>query len=183
MRNKNREQGVRRGQTIVAERERAESESERLLVRKKTQRKHVVSVMLVLVLFAAIGGLVYMGVRSIVRDKVEPKPTEEAYEIEAEIVDESGRGQVSARVKEYIGRIERDFRDLGLRVKRVVLPAGMSRTLYVDLDGETTYFKVSLDRGTAVSAEDAKRMLDYLKEHDLQPEYVDVRVDGKAYYK
>lgn len=143
----------------------------------------MVSVLVVLVLFAVIGGLVYVGITSMVRDKVEMKPVEDSYVIKAEIVDESGGGQISTRVKEYIGRIEQDLRALGYTVKRVVLPAGMSRTLYVDLDGETTYFKASLDRGTAVSAEDIQRMSNYLKEHDLHPEYVDVRVEGKAYYK
>ncbi len=183
MRNKSKERGLRRGQTIVAAREHAESESERMLARKKVQRKHVISVLIVLVLFLAIGGLIYVGIMSMVREKVEMRTSTEEYEIAAEIVDETGGGQVSARVKEYIGRIERDFAMLGFKVKRVVLPTGMSRTLYVDLEGMTTYFKVSLDRGTAVSAEDAKRMIDYLKEHDLQPEYVDVRVQGKGYYK
>lgn len=183
MRNKNKERGLRRGQTIVAERERAESESERMLARKKVQRKHVISVLLVFALFLAIGSLIYVGVTSMVREKVETKTPVEKYEINAEIVDETGGGQISSRIREYIGRIERDFAALGYEVKRVVLPAGMSRTLYVDLEGMTTYFKVSLDRDTAVSAEDAKRMIDYLKEHELQPEYVDVRVQGKGYYK
>lgn len=174
---------MRRGQTIVAERERAESESERMLAHKKVQRKHMVSVLVVLTLFLAIGGLIYAGVTSMVRDKVEMKTPTEEYKIGAEIVDETGGGKISSRVKEYIGRIERDFAALGYQVKRVVLPSGMSRTLYVDLEGMKTYFKVNLDRGTAVSAEDAKRMIDYLKEHELEPEYVDVRVQGKGYYK
>lgn len=183
MRSKSKAQGIRRGQTIVAERERAESESERMVARQKVRRKHVLSVLLVAALFLAIGGLAYVGVSSMVQSKVQPKAPAEEYEINAEVVDESGHTQVSSRVREYIGRLERDFAALGQRVERVVLPAGMSRTLYVDLAGEPTYFKVNMDRGSAVSAEDAKRMLDYLKEHDLHPEYVDVRVEGKGYYK
>lgn len=183
MRSKSKTQGIRRGQTIVAERERAESESEREATRQKVHRKHVVSVLLVTALFLVIGALIYVGVTSIVKSKVEPKAPEEEYKVSAEIVDETGQTKVSSRVREYIGRLERDFAALGQRVERVVLPAGMSRTLYVDLAGETTYFKINMDRGSAVSAEDAKRMLDYLKEHDLHPEYVDVRVEGKGYYK
>lgn len=183
MRRKSSEQGVRRGQTIVAQRERAESESERMLARKKVHQKHVVSVTIVLVLFVVIGGLIYAGVTSMVRDRVEMRVPGETYTITAEVVDESGGGQISARVKEYIGRIERDLTELGYKVTKVVLPAGLSRTLYIDLEGMTTYFKVSLDRGTAVTAEDMVRMVEYLRVHDLTPEYVDVRVERKAYYR
>ena len=86
-------------------------------------------------------------------------------------------------MREYIIQLEEDFRALGYTVTKVILPVNTSRELYVDLAGETTYFKVSMDRGAAVTAEDVERMLRYLKERELAPEYVDVRVEGKAYYK
>ena len=46
------------------------------------------------------------------------------------------------------------------------------------------YFKLSLDRGVGVSAEDMDRMVRYLKKQGfIGVEYVDLRVEGKAYYK
>ena len=44
-------------------------------------------------------------------------------------------------------------------------------------------FKMNIDREPAVSAEDAKRMVNYVTERNIKPEYIDVRVKGKGYYK
>lgn len=174
---------MKRGRTIVAERERVESDSERMQARKRARRKRLAAAVLVGGLIVMVGWLTLRGVRSVIGG-YETEPTETVvYEIKAEIVDEDQRGQISARVKNYIGQLEQDFRDLGKTVRRVVLPAGTSRELYVDLEDEEVYFKVNMDRDSAVSAEDAVRMLKYLEERDLKPEYVDVRIDGRAYYK
>lgn len=184
MRGQEKMQGVKRGQTIVAERERAESDSERMLARKQLRRKRMRSVVSACLMLAILGLLTYLGARELVGfgQRSETDAVEEK-KVTAEIVDESGRGQISARMKEYIIQIEEDFRALGYTVTRVTLPVATSRELYVDLAGETTYFKVSMDRGAAVTAEDAVRMMKYLRDKDLHPEYVDVRIDGKAYYK
>lgn len=175
---------MRRGQTIVAERERVESDSERMRARKRLHRKHTMSVVLVLLMLAVLGLLAYMGMKGVFEKRRSGgEDNEIKYVVTAKIVDEDGRGQISARMREYIAQLEQDFRDLGYTVTRVVLPTGTSRELYVDLEGEEMYFKISLDRGSAVSAEDAVRMLKYLKEREIKPAYVDVRVEGKAYYK
>ena len=183
MRGQEKIQGVKRGQTIVAERERAESDSERMLARKQLRRKRMRSVVTACLMLAILGLLTYLGARELVGFGQREATVAEEKKVTAEIVDESGRGQISTRMKEYIIRIEEDFRALGYTVTRVTLPVATSRELYVDLAGETTYFKVSMDRDAAVTAEDAERMLRHLREKDLHPEYVDVRIDGKAYYK
>lgn len=175
---------MKRGQTIVAERERAESELDRMQARKKVHRRHVTSVVLAVLMVVVLGLLVYMGARGVVNEVKQTADGEEMqYEPRAEIVDESGRGTISVRMKQYIGQIEQDLADLGYTVARVVLPMNTSRELYVDIEGVEPYFKVSIDRGTAVSAEDIGRMVRYLEGKDLKPAYVDVRLEGKAYYK
>lgn len=175
---------INRGQTIVAERDRAESESERLQEQKRLKRKRKRSVIFAVLILGALGVLAYTTGKNVV-DQYRPGnvPEKQEYVIKAEIVDEDQRGQISTRTKEYIAQLEQDFADLGYTVKQVILPTGMSRELYVDLEGVETYFKVNTDRGTAVTVEDAVRMLKYLQERDLHPAYVDVRVEGKAYYK
>ncbi len=174
---------IKRGQTIVAERERAESESERMQIRKKVRRKRATSVVLVILMVTILGLLAYMGAKGVAEEVAQVTEKNNTYVIAAEIVDESGNSQISSRTREYIGLLEQDFKDMGYTVTRVVLPAGMSRQLYVDLNGEEMYFKVSMDRDTAVTAEDAVRMLKYLRDKDIHPSYVDVRLNGKAYYK
>lgn len=176
------EQGIRRGQTITAERERVESEAERLKIRKRKKRRKRRAVV-TLVLLIAIGYLagytfLYQWSRERIVIEVEPE-----YQIKAEIIDENGAKQISVRVESYIALLEQDLTDLGVHVIKFILPTGTSRELYVDVEGVNYYFKVSMDRDAAMTAEDMVRMMKYLREREISPEYVDVRVQGKAYYK
>lgn len=184
MRKKSSMKGMRLGQTIVAEREYAESDSERMQARRKAHRKQRTSVVIVALMLVVLGLMAYLGVKEMQKDyagdgvgRAETEP------VTAEIVDEDGREQITARVREYVGQLEKNLREQGYTVTRVVLPTGMSRALYVDLEGRTGYLKVNIDRGAGVTAEDAVRMLKYVDESGLTPEYIDVRVEGKAYYK
>ncbi len=184
MRGHREEKQLKRGQTIAGELEQAESESERLQERKKIHRKRRRSVIFALLLIAALGVLLYLTGKNAMQEYEATEETgEEEYKLQAAIVDEDNRERISTRTKEYAALLEQDLRDLGYRATQFTLPTGMSRELYVDLDGEEEYFKVNMDRDTAVTAEDIARMVKYLHEHDLHPTYVDVRVEGKAYYK
>jgi hypothetical protein len=42
---------------------------------------------------------------------------------------------------------------------------------------------MSVDRDTAVQAEDMAHMIRYLDEKGISCDYVDLRIEGKAYYK
>lgn len=183
MRKKSNLKGMRLGQTIVAEREYAESDSERMQARKKVHRKQRTSVVIVVLMLIILGLMAYLGIKELKDDYADNTPKAEAYPITVEIIDENGQGQITARVREYVGQLEVDFKEQGYRVVKVVLPAGMSRALYVDLEGRAGYLKVNIDRGAGVTVEDAVRMLKYVDEHGVTPEYIDVRVEGKAYYK
>ena len=175
---------MRRGQTIVAEREHVISESERQEQRDRAKRKRiysfltVVSAVLLVVLLAAIGVRSWLDDMSY-SNSVQP----EKYEPTVEILDEGGTGyEQSTRVREFVGTIEHDFWDKGYTVARVAIPAGKTREIDVYLEGYEEYYKMNLDRGTAESVEDAVRMRKYLEERDLHPGYVDVRIEGKAYH-
>lgn len=170
------------GQTIVAERERVQSESERMQMRKVQRRKRWTAVLAGVLMVAILGVLLLMGVRQLMTPPVE-EAAETEYQIQAEIVDEDNTGRISERVRSYIEQLEQDVADLGYKVTRVTLPTGTSRDLYVDLEGVEWFFKVTVDRDAAVTAEDMERMVRYLRERDLKPGYVDVRVEGKAFYK
>lgn len=133
---------------------------------------------------AIILGLVfYVGVGELTNEMQPQDDGATEVEILAQVIDENNRGRISTRTRNYIAQLEKDLADLGHRVVKVTLPTGTSRELYVDLEGRTEYFKVNLDRGTAITAEDIDRMVRYLEKNAIMPEYVDVRVDEKAYYK
>lgn len=170
------------GRTIAQEWERQESESERLATRKKQKTRKILrlfSVLAVIGILAVVAGMEFNGWLDR-REKIEaakntPQPT-------VEIIDESGSG-ITSRMKEYVAVIESDFSDLGYSVNRAIVPAGKNREIHLFLNGYGYYLKFNIDRGTAVSAEDADRMIRYLTERALTPEYVDLRVEGKGYYK
>ena len=70
-----------------------------------------------------------------------------------------------------------------IAIDRVVLPAQKAREIRVFITERGEYYKMSLDRGSAVQAEDLARMRHYLEEKGISPSYVDLRVEGRAYYK
>lgn len=120
--------------------------------------------MIIVILLGVILGLVlYVGVNELNKERRAIMEETAEVEIWAQVIDEDNRGQISTRTKAYIAQLEKDLEDLGYIVTKVTLPTGVSRELYVDLEGRTEYFKVSLDRETALTAEDIDRMVRYLE--------------------
>ena len=173
---------VRVGRTITGEWERQESESERLLARKKARNKKILKILTLVVILGSIGVIVAMEVSVWVGRRVKEEEEASIIQPTIEVIDEAGTG-VTSRMREYIAQVEQDLADVGLVANRAVIPAGKMREVHLFLNGYNFYVKMNIDKETAVSAEDTKRIVTYLTEHSLQPEYVDVRVKGKAYYK
>lgn len=174
---------MKRGQTIVAERERVQSASERMEARQKQKRQKNFRMGIAVALVAIILAGIAVAWQKLAAEQQDVSVEVKLTEPKAEMVDESGTGQIPTRMKTYAATLEADLAELGYTVARVTLPNGMMRELYIDIDGQEAYYKVSTDRGTGVTAEDIGRMARYLADHDLHPEYVDVRVEGKAYYR
>ena len=171
------------GRTIVAERDKQEKASERLLARKKAKNKKIFATMMVVLSLLAVFFAVVMTIHEWLRPKQYTEVVVEKYEPTVEIIDEDSTGYITERIKEYVGRVERDFRSLGYTVTRAIVPAGKMREVDIYVEGRNEYYKMNLDRGTAVSAEDAVWMIEYLAAKGINPSYVDVRIAGKAYYK
>ncbi|MBQ9180683.1 hypothetical protein IJ135_01140 [Candidatus Saccharibacteria bacterium] len=96
----------------------------------------------------------------------------------------SAHVSITSRMSEYIGQAEADFRELGYTPVKAVIPSGSIREVDFYLDGQPGRIKTIIDRGTGVTVEDADRMLRYLASIGVTSfEYIDVRVEGKAYYK
>lgn len=162
----------------------SEIKSERMEERRRVRRKHITSAVLAGLMVTILGLLAYMGARGVVIEaKKTPENLTEGYQLKAEVIDETGNERISRRTLDYIGMLEQDLAELGIMMVRATLPMNTSRELYIDIEGGETYYKVNLDRGTGVTAEDIVRMQRYLTERGLTPTYVDVRVEGKAYYQ
>ena len=173
---------MRVGRTIAQEWERQESESERLAARKKAKSKKVIKVLAFFAVLAIVAIVVAMEVSTWMTNRKKIETARFVPQATVQIIDESGQG-ITNRIREYVGQLELDLSDIGLVLERAVVPAGKNREVDIYLDGQEYYIKLNVDRGTAVSAEDTKRMVAFLSEHDLHPQYVDVRVKGKAYFK
>ena len=164
-------------------------ETERERVRKKNHKKAVFSGFLAIIVLGVIGFLGYIlvgNLREILFEKKIEENVKEQNDLTVEIVNENNEEEtVPARTAEYIELLRSDLADLGHQLIRVVLPEGKMRELYVDIEGVMPYFKVQVDRDSAVTAEDISRMIKYLNEHGLIRDltYVDVRVEGKAFYR
>lgn len=182
---------IKSGRTIAERRERLETANERMAARKKDKRKNRFRVGLTVFIFVALAGalaglyVVFSGNENKM-EVVEPAISEE-YKPTIEVIDEDGAaygGKITSRMSAYIGQAEEDFRELGYKPVRAVIPADSVREVDFYLEGYEGFIKMLIDRGSGVSVEDADRMIRYLKSEDETDfKYIDVRVEGKAFWK
>lgn len=182
-----------KGKTISAERESIESSSERFEARKQVKKKKTFRLFLTILIFAGVFGTLIYFLAPIIGsylnggDDSEVSDIVVTYEPTVEIVDMDAAvtgGAITERMRNYIGQIEVDFKDLGYKVVRAVVPSGAIREVDIYLEGKNGYIKTTIDRGTGVTVEDADRMIHYLTEKGIANfEYIDVRVSERGYWK
>ena len=185
----NRHSTMKSGRTIGEKREKLETSNERMAAHKQAKRQKRLRIF-----FVSAGFLVLIVILIIIyflffekREEVFVQPSNDVatYEPTIEIIDENTTDSgITSRMNEYIGQAEADFRDLGYQPVKAVLPNGSVREVDFYLDGYSGYIKTVVDRGSAISVEDADRMIRYLRELGVEDfKYIDVRIDGKAYWK
>ncbi len=151
--------------------------------RKRRDFKNIATVVGVLIIVVLVIVVITNYVSNIIAEReaaIAPAPP---LEPTVAIVDENLGENVSRRVKDFVARLEDDVSDYYMKIDHVVLPLQKAREVDVFIVGRPEYYKMSLDRDSAVQAEDLYRMVLYLEKKELQPGYVDLRVEGKAYYK
>ncbi|MBR3322150.1 hypothetical protein IKG05_00705 [Candidatus Saccharibacteria bacterium] len=188
----NRQSTFKMGRTIGEQREKLETRNERNAARKQDKKRQARRVFFTIIGFVALAGvLIFLCFFFVGTGEPEPiaTPTEEApmtSEPTIDIIDEdaSAGSRITNRMRAYIGQAEQDFRDLGYKPIKAVVPSGSIREVDFYLDGYPGFIKLHIDRGTAVSVEDADRMLRYLTGQGISDfQYIDVRISGKAYWK
>ena len=190
-RREHRKSSFKMGRTIGEKREKLETANERAAARKKDKKKKAVRILLTVVGFLIlIGLLIVLAVALIGESKPSDEGGEEQnvtviYEPSIEVIDEDNpSGQITSRMSSYIGQAEEDFKDLGYKPVKAVIPSGAVREVDFYLEERPGFIKMIIDRGSAVSVEDADRMMRYLESIGVgQYEYIDVRIEGKAYWK
>ncbi|MBQ8985316.1 hypothetical protein IJ076_02035 [Candidatus Saccharibacteria bacterium] len=189
-RHQNKHSHIKSGRTIGERREHVETASERLAARKKVKKRQNLRIIITVVGFIIVGVAVVLLLTKVLSQRevneVETAPTTvvKTYKPSIEIIDENAAGGITTRMSEYIGKLESDFRERNYTPIKAVIPAGSIREVDFYLEGVPGYIKTTIDRGTGVTAEDADRMLRYLTLNEVSEfTYIDVRIDGKAYYK
>lgn len=181
------------GRTIGARRERLETANERIAARKKDKRKSVYRFVTAVACFLVLICVLFFLYRAFIGlDENNNSYSESPEQLlihdpTIEIIDEdagSTGGKITSRMKEYISRVEECLRGRGYQPQNVVIPSSGVREIRVNLEGYSGFIKMIIDRDPAISVEDADRMLRYLKERGITDfAYIDVRIDGKAYWK
>jgi hypothetical protein len=106
------------------------------------------------------------------------------------VIDESGidpnaTGTIaSGRFLRFMGRLITLIDESGVTsVTGVVIPRGVTRQIDLKLDGVGYPFKTNLDRDPAGQAADVVNAYKYFTARGIVPQYVDVRVSSKAFYR
>ncbi len=185
----NKHSTIKSGRTIGERRERLETANERLEARKKVKKRQnrriVLTVVGFLIFFAVAIFLIIKFVKQREQNESDTSTTAvvKTYAPTIEVIDHNS-GTITARMSEYIGQLESDLKSLNLVPIRAIIPNGAIREVDFYLDGYNGYIKTTIDRGAGVTAEDTERMLRYLKGIGVSDfEYIDVRIDGKAFWK
>lgn len=106
-----------------------------------------------------------------------------------QIIDQSGAvpgsgGTVtSTRFLSFIGKIVSVAQGRGYAVTQAILPAGTTREVAIRIANLQPEVRLSIDRGAGEQVEDMDRSLKYLTAKGVTPQYIDVRIAGKAYYQ
>jgi hypothetical protein len=178
------ERDYRVGKTIAGATNNARKRNlEHIAARKKQQRKNALIILSVLIIIVSVGIVVANYISQKQSEREAELAKENPVEPTVAIVDENVGNNISSRTKVFVARLEADAKEKNLKVDHVVLPFQKAREILVYFDGRKEYYKMTSERGSAVQIEDAERMMRYLDGKSLTPEYVDLRVEGKAYYK
>lgn len=106
-----------------------------------------------------------------------------------QVVDESGiqisggETVASNRFLGFIGRVVGLAKTSGYTVTDVILPRSMTREVDIKLDGVGYPIRFSVDRPAGEQVEDMDRALTWLAANSQNPEYLDVRVSRRSFYK
>lgn len=105
------------------------------------------------------------------------------------IVDQSGIPETagttvaSSRFLRFVGLAVTLAKADGLAITQAIIPPDTTHEIEVIVTGHTYPIKLSLDRPVGEQIDDMQHALAYFDGRGQHPQYIDLRVSGKAYYK
>lgn len=94
-----------------------------------------------------------------------------------------GQSVASNRFMGFVGQVIGQAKTQGYTVTGITIPPGMTRQVEVRLAGVGYPIKFSSDRPAGEEVEDMIRAVGWMKTRKISPEYLDVRVKGKVFYR
>ena len=95
----------------------------------------------------------------------------------------NGKNVASSRFFSFIGKLVSAANKQGLEVSKIRIPPLSLRQIEVSVKGVSYFVRMS----TADSAEgqiiNFKKAIEYFGTHKISPNYIDLRIEGKGYYK
>ncbi|MBP7760906.1 hypothetical protein KA093_03880 [Candidatus Saccharibacteria bacterium] len=104
------------------------------------------------------------------------------------VKDESGlpasTQQIASRtMMQFIGQTVGQISAQGVgTVQEVIIPPATLRRVDILLVDRAYRLRLSIDRDVTQQVSDIRNALTYIDDHELRPQYIDVRVEGRAYY-
>ncbi|MET0979843.1 MAG: hypothetical protein ABWX90_01140 [Candidatus Saccharimonadales bacterium] len=96
---------------------------------------------------------------------------------------EAGQAVASNQFLGFVGRVVGLANANHHPVTQVIIPQGTTRQIELRIQDIAFPIKLSIDRPAGEQIEDMTRSLAWLQSRSLAPEYLDVRVSGRAFYR
>lgn len=96
---------------------------------------------------------------------------------------QTGQTVASNRFLGFVGRTVGLAASQDIKVTQVIIPVGTTREVELRTVGATFPIKLTIDRSAGEQVEDVARALAWFKGQNRTPQYIDVRVSGRAFYQ
>ncbi|OYX43412.1 hypothetical protein B7Y94_01740 [Candidatus Saccharibacteria bacterium 32-49-12] len=94
-----------------------------------------------------------------------------------------GQEIINRRFLSFLGQAIALLREDGIIINQTILPPETIRQVELRVEGRPYRIKMTVDRGVEEQVAEAVHALKFIDERGLSPEYVDVRVDQRVFYK
>lgn len=113
-----------------------------------------------------------------------PKPSLEIKDTSGYIAELARQDMLASRqFISYVGQLAGELRRIGVNpIQQVVIPP-VVRQVNIYIQGRDYEIRVNTSRDPESQAQDIKHAIQYFEKQGISPEYIDVRVEGKAFYK
>ena len=94
-----------------------------------------------------------------------------------------GQEVINRQFLSFLGQAVSAFAQYKIKVSEATLPASTVRQVWFKFEGRATQVRMTVDRSAQSQVKQAVIALEYLGKTGSVPEYIDVRVDQRSFYK